>query len=330
MRKYVYLVVVSFIALGTLHAQTYSIGSNEGIMWGVNGHPVQGGPYTSISYAQQMSDLVSAGLKNYRMDLYNTSQASTLSKVITAASAAGIQVLPILIPSPLSYSSEAAAYAASYTMGKTYAAEFATSVQVWELGNEYDGLITISGDGSNISQYNQAQFALVLGTIQGLLDGIHAGNPNSKGIVDTEGVCHYGFTDGLWADGVHWDITGEHWYSLAGNITDMVGFCTAGPLNKIALLQSHYGKPIWITEFGYNSNPSNKTAMASWLTTTMTQWNEIAQTYDLESAQIYELFDQSSQSGIEAHFGIMSGKGSANAAYTAAEKFLKTDPSVVY
>jgi hypothetical protein len=298
-------------------------------MWGVNVHDA-GGPFSSIPVDQQMATIAATGLKNVRLDLYTTGDISILQTYDTAAEAHGLKMLPILIPAPTTEPNATEAYNDGFALAQAFASKFPDIVD-WELGNEFDGEIDQTGDGSNISQYNSSQFALVEASIKGMLDGIHSANPNSKGMVSTSGTCHYGFTDGLWADGIRWDITGEHWYSASGDITNMVGWCDSGPINKAEILHSHYGRPIWITEFNENGDPANKAGMAEWLTDIMTQWNSIAKTYDIESAQIYELYDDPTAPGdIESGFGIYNSTGGDTAASLAVKQFLAAHPSAVY
>jgi hypothetical protein len=317
-----------------ISAHAADVGSNQGIMWGVNGHPGQGGPYASNSPDKQMGDITGAGLKSYRVDLYDASAASIvgLQTYVTAGKAHGVKILPVLIPNFLAYADETSAFNAGFALGKTYASTFAADVQVWELGNEYEGQVgpavpNSGAEGSDMSQYNQAKYALARGALRGLLDGIHAGNPSSKGIINTSGGCRYGFLIGLWNDGVRWDITGEHWYSGSGNIIDV--HCKAGAINKLAFYKTTFGKPIWITEFNWNQN-SNKTSIGNWLTTTMQQWSAVAQQYDIEAAHIYELYDQPGLPGMEAVFGVAGTDGIMNAAGAAVANYLAQHPSATY
>ena len=305
-----------------------AVGANAGIMWGINGHPVQGGPYTAISPAKQMADIATAGLRSYRMDLYDASAASqaVLQTFVTAGAAKGVQILPVLIPDYQTEASEASAYATGFALAKTYATDF-PAITVWELGNEYETRALI-GDvqGSDITKYDPRLYALGRGMTRGMLDGMRAGNPTAKGIVGTAGFCNFGWLNALWADGLRWDITGEHWYSGGKNIQAIP--CMVGLTNKLELLHTKFGKPIWITEWNYNEG-SSKTAMASLLTTTMSVWNAVAQQYDIEAAHIYELYDQPGLAGMEAVYGIASSKGVLNAAGTAVSNYLAQHPSVV-
>ncbi len=69
--------------------------------------------------------------------------------------------------------------------------------------------------------------------IRGLLDGIHAADPQARGIVDAAGWCHWAFQEQLWADGVHWDVTGWHWYSGYGDLVDVTGCGDTNILQKL-------------------------------------------------------------------------------------------------
>jgi F5/8 type C domain len=129
-----------------------AIGSNSGIMWGVNGHPEQGGPYVALSPTQQGDVVLGAGLEAYRVDLWDDatccSGTQILSTWVPQAEALGFHILPILLPFPgpslEAYPTEEIAYQAGFSMGQTYALQF-PQITVWELGNEYDALAILDG-----------------------------------------------------------------------------------------------------------------------------------------------------------------------------------------
>jgi hypothetical protein len=328
------VIQAALFMMPALSAYGADIGSNQGIMWGINGHPAQGGSYARNLAEKQLGDVSAVGLKSYRVDVYDASPTfiTGLRHYVEVGRTYGVKILPVLIPDFLSYADEAAAEAGGFMLGKTYASAFAADVQVWGIGNEYEGYVgsavpNSDAEGSNLAQYNQVKYALARGSLRGMLNGIHAGNPRSKGIVNTAGGCRYGFLTALWDDGVRWDITGEHWYSGAGNILEL--HCKAGAMNKLAFLKDTFGKPIWITEFNWNQN-SNKASMAGWLTTTMRQWSVVSSRYGLEAAFIYELYDQPELSGMEAGFGIADANGTLNASGSAVAHYLAKHPSVVY
>jgi hypothetical protein len=304
------------------------VGANAGIMWGINGHPVQGGPYTAISPAAQMSAVAKAGFRSYRMDLYEAGAASMniLQTYVNAGKAAGVKILPVVIPDPIGYASEQAAYQVGFYLANAYVAKFKNDIHIWEWGNEYEGKVGYRDQGSTIDLYNQANYVQARGLVRGMLDGMRVADPTAKGIVDSSGGCGWGFLDGLWRDGVRWDITGEHWYSGAGPITNVP--CMVGVVNKFELLQRSFGVPIWITEFNYNQG-SNKTSMGNWLVARLQEWSGLAKQYGIEAGHIYELYDQPI-AGMEGAYGLWNGSGVINAAGTAVSNYLAQHPSVVY
>jgi Glycosyl hydrolase catalytic core len=167
---------------------------------------------------------------------------------------------------------------------------------------------------------------MIRGLLRGMLDGIHDGNPSSEGAIDITSGCGYGFLEALWADGVQFDITGDHWYG--GDITN-AGCANGG--NVLAKLHA-FGRPIWITEFGSGAAASSddtagKTAEAGYDTSLMIQWSSLATQYDIEAGFIYELLDDPATSD---YYGICAADGTPEAPYTAVQSFLSTYPSVVY
>jgi hypothetical protein len=295
--------------------------TDSDVVWGVNGHPLTQAPYLSMTYAEQMQEMQSMGLTSYRVDIYddNPSTMSALSSLITTAQQYDITILPILILNPASYANATDAYNAGYALAEAYAKEFPG--MTWELGNEFDDYAILPGTtGESASDYDSAKMAVVAGLLEGMLNGIHQADPTSKGIVDEQGP-HFGFFDALAADGVQWDISGLHWYSGDGDLTDV------GGVNVLAELAS-FGHPIEITELNEtNGHLSSVQMEASYLSTTMSQIDGLSSTYDITAAYIYELLDQPALSGGEATYGLANATGTINAAGEAVESFLASNPS---
>jgi hypothetical protein len=199
-------------------------------------------------------------------------------------------------------------------MAQEYAKQFTSSgIRVWELGNEYEIYALTGGtcsadDGSTICQYNLATYDIERGLLRGLLDGIHSVNPSALGMVDAGGWCHYAFQKQLLLDGVKFDLTGWHWYSNMGNITN--AHCSAGPTNVLGILNS-WGKAIWLTEF--NSNQSSLSSVqGAWLIPTMSQWSSLASTYNITAAFVYQLLDQIPAASCTAGSGYCGGLADEN------------------
>jgi hypothetical protein len=285
--------------------------SSGQVLWGANAHPIQGGPYSTVSLAHQMVLLKETGLSFYRMDLYDATAKSTttLTNVLAATQTYGITVLPILIPSPGSYTesavtcsatggtSETDAYCGGYTLAHSYATQF-PGVYRWELGNEYDIFAMDCGsscsDGSSYpADYPAATFDIVRDLIHGMLDGLHAVLPSALGIVDASG-CHYGFLYGLLQSGVDFDLTGWHWYKGVNEPDITNSQCgQAGTQNFLADLNTLLGgRAIWLTEFNDHTDPLAST-QGTWLSETMMPESVAdARKYNVQAAFIYQLLDQ--------------------------------------
>ncbi len=326
------------------------VGSNSGVMWGVNGHPMQGGTIymdPSMSPATQLALVNTLGLKSYRIDFEGIPNAMTvLRTVVDAAKALNIKVFPILMAdintSMLDgYADETAAYNAGKAFSQPFAAAFSDWVKVWELGNEWNGKIgPVSGQGTFASDYNTGYYVKCRGLTKGLIDGIKAGDPTAKcAFGSTDGAAAWGLNDRLWADGVRWDITCEHFYSWNGiNDIRSLGLLT-GLTDKLALNRDHYkdalgSRPQWMTEFNYyvsTDTIADKNAMGNYLATTMAQYDSFATQYGLEAVHIYEMLDEPYlASQREGSWGLCSTNGALNAAGTSVKNYLASHPSVVY
>jgi hypothetical protein len=236
-----------------------AVGGNAGITWGTNGHPMHGGsPYVpgTTSFATQFGLVVGLGLTHYRVD-YDSDDSdhfTSLTALVAAAVGTGVTIVPVLNPDPISgsYATEAAAYAFGRAQALNYATNY-PSIKVWEIGNEYETRLTTppTGQGSFISNYVYTEYVRMRGLVRGLFEGIRAGNPAAKVAFGSAGGGGWGIMDQLWADGIRWDITVEHFYSDGGTVDIRHLFLVVGETDKLALLRDKYHKPIWMTEFNY-------------------------------------------------------------------------------
>jgi hypothetical protein len=313
------------------------IGSNAGIMWGANGHPVQGGgPYAPMPLPEHFALLSSMGLRDYRIDLYEAEDHSIdlLQRLIVEGAKHRISILPCVIPDYQSYASENEAYEAAKILARTYASRF-PGVPVWEWGNEYElwpNAQKPGTQGSVIDDYDWGLFCLARGTYRGMLDGMRDGNATAKGMINTSGHGHWGWTDQLWADGVHWDITGEHFYSAEGTVSIEHLYLMVGETNKLQLLKDRYARPIFITEFNYwcrDGSDGEKPQMAAYLASAMAEYDGFAKKYGLERVHIYELLDEPQAPGREGLLGLVTSD-QLNIAGNAVRDYLREHPSIVY
>jgi len=310
------------------------IGSNGGIMWGVNIHPIQGGtPYASMPIDVQFQKAQDLGLRRLRLDLYDASNQSqtVLASALAESAVRGVEVLPVVIPNFQGYDSEDAAYRDCKPLMETFAKNF-PQVLAWELGNEFELASQIRGQGSYITDYDQTKYVLARGCYRGMIEGMKAGNAAAQSCIDTSGHGHFGWTDQLWRDGVYWDITGEHFYSERGVVSIRELHLEVGLTDKLALMKNNYGRPIWITEFNYwfaDNEPPDKRAMGQYLSRTMAEYDGWAREFQIEAVDIYEMLDQPQITGREGQFGLYSGDA-PNPAGTAVRDYLQAHPSVAY
>jgi hypothetical protein len=296
-----------------------------GITWGINGHPFVS--YGGVSLAGQVDLVKQMGLNSYRVDIYNSSQNSmkTLSTLIAEGKEKDVDILPVLALHPSDYKNESTAYQAGKAMASAYAKAF--HGMTWELGNETDNF-AIKGpsvSGASRSDYDDARYAIDRGLLKGMYDGIKQADPTSKAVIDNAGWHHYGFLQRLAADNVKWDITGQHWYSDQGSITNVGG----GGVNALEMLKA-FGKPIWITEVSARPGTLTNQTEGQWLTKTMADWNGLASKYNIQAAHIYELLDQPHLApDPAAKYGVASPSGALKPAGTDVKNFFENGSAVL-
>ena len=87
------------------------------------------------------------------------------------------------------------------------------------------------------------------------------------------------------------------------------------------------GKPIWINEFGVRPNYGTDQQIAAYLVGNrmMAQFVALASTYDIESIQSYELYDD--PTGGEGAFGLLKNDGfTQKPTYAAYKNFVAAHP----
>jgi hypothetical protein len=309
-----------------------ALGSNSGIMWGINSHDLGEGDHVNL--AQNFQRAASLGVKHYRSDFYDPAkdQYLLLRNMLAAAKPYGIVITPVLVGHL--QSNENASYSSGYNLAKGFAQNF-PEISVFELSNEINGQIRDPDtDGSLPSDWTtQPAYASVRGFIRGMTDGLKAGNPKARAAFGDAGGCNYGLLQALWKDGVRWDITVFHPYDFWGDLDNRGTtrtHCRGG--DNMAQKHADFGKPLWLTEFNYTPavKKGDKAGQGSGLVRMMTSFNALAKKYDIEAADIYELYDEPGKEGAEAHFGVFTNTGAATAASQAVKNYLSLNPSAVY
>ena len=307
---------------------TAKASTSTSIFYGMNGHNTNGGAYDVTPAAVQLAQLQDLGVKIYRNDVYNPESAKCVAKIAQTMAAGGVTVYPVIMLGT-DYNSEEDAYNAAYALGQQVAGTY--DYKYYEVGNELESQ-ALSGnvDGTVWDQYNNQPFVVARGVIRGMIAGVKSVRPSANIIVNGTWV-HYAFfqmlMDGSQPDGTHghptvnWDITAWHWYSDQGDITNACG--GSGCYNMLSVLSS-FGKPVWINEFGVRPNYGSVQDIASYLSGSlmMAQYQSLASTYNIQSIQAFELYDDS-----EGAFGLFEANGqTAKPAYSAYKDFVASHP----
>ncbi|WP_232477766.1 glycoside hydrolase family protein [Caballeronia calidae] len=304
------------------------------LFYGVNGHNNEGGAYDISSPALQLSQLQDLGAKLYRNEVYSAGTANKLAGIAQTMAAGGITVYPVMLMNINTFNDETEGYNAGFALGQ----QTATSRRYpyYEVTNEMESeILTGNVDGIYPEQYDLVKFRILRGVIRGMIAGIKSVDTSGKIIMGGGTWLHYGFAQmlaaGMEPDNsighpvVDWDITAWHWYSEQGDITNACG--GTGCHNVLAALHA-LGKPIWINEFGVRPNYGTDQQIAAYMVgnTMMAQFVALASTYDIESIQAYELYDDDPVYG-EGAFGLLKFDGlTPKPAYSAFKSFVAAHP----
>ncbi len=239
------------------------LGADHPVLWGVTGHPGAQEGYREVPVAEQLNLLAELGATWYRCDWSEGSLESgraEFEQLLNEAARHGMHLLPILFPT-VGATSDAAPQAireAAFRFGRTIAERYRGRITHYELANERDNFAMIHkgevdragkvwewGDpnGDQPEHFEEGRYQKVKAEIIGLQEGIKAGDPAARTIVNSGGWLHYGFFERLVReDHVAFDILGWHWYSDMGEL----GRAHVGvEVNEIL---RGFGKPIWVTE----------------------------------------------------------------------------------
>ena len=71
-------------------------GPSGAMQWGVNGHPFTA--YPGVDYGEQIALVAGMGATSYRVNVSHADQAPYLARLVEAAKAQGVVILPVLTP----------------------------------------------------------------------------------------------------------------------------------------------------------------------------------------------------------------------------------------
>ena len=290
----------------------------------MNGHPVVN--YPGVSFEQQLDYVRELGMKSYRVNVSELNQIEPLRRLVDAAAARGITILPVLTPElDLDHETPEALQHKAYDFAVALVSSFKGQMPVWELGNELENYAIVKpcdmldngtqyncswgpAGGNSALDYFGPSWSKVSAVLKGLSEGTHATDPNVRRAIGSAGWGHVGMFERLKADGIDWDISVWHMYG-------------ADPEWAFKLL-AQYGKPIWVTEF---DNPAgseqSEERQAQGLRRAMARLSELHARYHVEAAQIYELLDEPYLGeDFEAHMGLVGLEGTKAGGWRAGER----------
>lgn len=297
-------------------AITGSSSSRPDFILGISGHPMSTTPYITTPAATQIKLLKNMGMNYYRFDIQSMSDGRTntpelFSALAKEASAAGIRLLPMLVPRTLDFDdSQNTAYRKGREIGGEFAARYGQYFTVYNIGNELETKFILPGKtGRSRHSYNWDKGYIVAAYLKGMDEGIKANDPGAKTVVDFAWL-HYAYLQVLEEYGVKFDIVGCHWYS------EMEGAAASKyhkvPDITVELAEKFPKKPIWFTEF--NKRPKPDSDILSW-DYQLDQDSFLRKFIDkckrnpqVKALFVYELFDNPNKGGLEGKYGIIGWK----------------------
>lgn len=281
--------------------------------YGVNGHFVQGGIY-STNIPQQIADMKALGVSTIRQDAYSTADTASIAAVVN--SFAPIQIEPSFNVYPTT-TNETTAYNQFYAYGQTVAGQLAGKVPIIELMNEPENTYFKSGpaySGVNVTDWatSNAQWPAFRGAVRGFYEGFRSVDTTKKTLIASPAIgwLHYGMLQGLWTgqapDGTtghptaRWDVVNYHWYYDFGDIQNAAG------INVLAQMHTTFNLPILLSEVGVQTSVSSS-AYNSYIASSVAEYAANAKAYNIIGINWYELYNFQVNGGVS--MGLYSAQG---------------------
>ncbi|MDR5753468.1 MULTISPECIES: glycosyl hydrolase [unclassified Caballeronia] len=329
----------SWTSIGTVDPRTKTTTAAAAaapLFYGINGHMAYGtGIYKTLGPAAQLAMLKDLGVTNYRADVASDGMAQVIADALRGPFAnSGVSILPVLNPLSCGWSpnaSESASYTLGYNLAVGCTKVLKGLVKFIECGNELDVALKISGNGSNFNNWSPTMWPSFRGVIRGMIDGVKAIDPTINCGVNVGIPMAYGALQMLWrgitpngttaglanAAAVRWDFTTYHWYHSSGDI--LCGWNNNACQDVLQVLKDSFGKPIWLTEWGWTGGVDSGQAAADYVTKTLTEYRSIKDKYNIQSVMMYCLVD--------ANYGLIQANGTTkNPAYAAFKNFVAANP----
>ena len=288
--------VVTGLPAALLSVSLFMPAAQAQMIWGANGHPLTA--YPGLTIESQLDYLKDLGMRSYRVNVTDPSEAPRLALLIQEGRKRGIDILPVITPAGLSLEKDSAEdlYDKAFRMAVVLVSPFKNDIRVWELGNELENYAILkpcemqddgvqyncawgAAGGVTSLEYYGPRWAKVSAVLKGLSDGTISVDPAIRKAIGTAGWGHTGAFARMQHDGIKWDISVWHMY----------GEDPEWALKALA----QFGHPIWITEFNHPSgSQSGEAQQSEGLRKSMTRLRELQPVYNVEAAHVYELMDE--------------------------------------
>jgi hypothetical protein len=329
----------TWTSIGTVDPRTTAAAAPAAaapLFYGMNGHMAYGtGIYKTLGPAAQLAMLKDLGVTNYRADVASDGMAQVIADALRGPFAnSGVSILPVLNPLSCGWSpnaSESTSYTLGYNLAVGSTKVLKGLVKYIECGNELDVALKISGNGSEYNHWSPTMWGSFRGVIRGMIDGVKAIDPTINCGVNVGIPMAYGALQMLWrgvspngttagaagATPLTWDFTTYHWYHSSGDV--LCGWNNNSCVDVLQVLKDSFGKPIWLTEWGWSGSADQGAAAANYVTTALTEYRSIKDKYNLQSVMMYCVIDP--------NYGLILGDGvTKTPAYTAFKNFVAANP----
>ena len=303
-------VLSAFYGLSASAASEFT--SRKDFFFFLNGHNYYYKSYPLRSFEQQIDLAAELGVQIYRINLNpkTPSDYEYLDSVVDLCSRYDMQVLLVMDDNTASpdilrtrYKTVATRYNGKNGHGTISYIQVFNEVDVWCMTTkDFPDTPKYGGDGTAAEHYSQQALSHMLTNFKAALEGLKAGNPDCKAVINISYTHTYLF-DYLKQNGVTWDITGLDWYAnMRDGDYDWI-------LNR---LQTRYLQDIFICET--NIWPFNPQKELDYENDTVFLPNAMRHVYNnfprVKAMIFYELLDEpsfemnSSYNG-ESHFGFV-------------------------
>ncbi|MFM0593804.1 hypothetical protein [Paraburkholderia dilworthii] len=326
------------------------------VFYGINTHSTVGdNTYGTVPFSTQIAQMRQMGVTMVRTNGNGSSEVGQLKTFIQQLQGTGMQAYPCIdqyLDTSNTSMTEQDYYNQGYSLGQTAASGLKGLVGYYEVGNEIDSQLLLSGayNGDVPSQYSNQLFPLARGLVRGMIDGIKSIDTAAKIIAPACSWLHFAFSDMLWngtqPDGssgypqVRWDIEAWHWYSDMGNILAASSY--EGVTNVLATLQPRRNLPIWLTEFGVRpfsngvpgvSGVPTEKQMGNWLLDQgSTQGGyptveSVAAQYGVQAIMLFELYDDPN----DGNYGVIAADGTTlKGRYARLQSYMGANPPATF